>query len=237
MQPRVGALEEPKHSWQPSPQSTHSGRQPCGHQARRRRRDLPGPPVPAIRFPRIPASCSGFHAPPGRSNLRQGLEFEDKTSCFNFVVFQAPGFLTLVQGQRGSLGFSTCQALLGAELGRMASERLGVAVGPKSVLCPPPPSGIPRPRAASICGGTSWNVWCGILQFSHQPTRGGGCVVTRHSFLSGRSWRPGRVPVAEGRGWGLTPDLSEGLSGGAALEFLTQVQGPREQCKRGRARS
>lgn len=138
VQPRVGALEEPKHSWQPSPQSTHSGRQPCGHQARRRRRDLPGPPVPAIRFPRIPASCSGFHAPPGRSNLRQGLEFEDKTSCFNFVVFQAPGFLTLVQGQRGSLGFSTCQALLGAELGRMASERLGVAVGPKSVLCPPP---------------------------------------------------------------------------------------------------
>lgn len=44
--------------------------------------DPPGPPVPAIHFPRVPASCSGFHAPPGRSDLRQGLEFEDKTSCF-----------------------------------------------------------------------------------------------------------------------------------------------------------
>lgn len=130
--------------------------------------------------------------------------------------FRHQGFSHLSKGRRGVSGFLLARLLgccSGAELGRMASERLGAGVGPKSVLCPPPTVASPDHVLPSICGGTRWNVWCGILQFFHQPTRGGGCVVTGHSFLSGRSWRPGRVPVAEERGWGLTPDLSEGLSG------------------------
>lgn len=116
------------------------------------------------------------------------------------------------------------------DLGRVASETLGVEVGGVVILARVSPN-TPHPgdtkvaspggrQTRSLPGGPGWGgaaMYEVLFCNSPRACRGVGAVlVTGLSFLrvrAGPSWEPppGKVLEAEGRLWGLVSELSEGL--------------------------